>query len=105
MFIDFIKIINQVKEFEFLDKLFLALSFQALEPEDQEVLLEQIKTDPKLLNKIVRDYSKRKEFLKKGDDVGYCKYQTEEEKKLKEMVEKYLEEEKQKQIKKIITSI
>lgn len=105
MFIDFIKIIDQVKALDFPDKLFLALSFRALEPEDQDVLLEQVKTDPELLNKIVQDYSKRKEFLEKGDDVGYYKYQAEEEKRLKMMVEQYLEEEKQKQIKKINASI
>jgi len=104
-FIDFIKIINGIKKLNFRDKLFLILSFRALEPEEQNVLLGEVKTDYEFLNKIVQDYTKRKEFLEKGDDAGYYKYQTGEEKKLKKMLEQFLDEEKQKQIEKIKASI
>lgn len=105
MFLEFIQIVDKIKELAFPDKLFLALSFRALGPEEQEVLLEQLKTDPSLLNKITESYSRKKEFLEKGDDVGYYKYQQEEERRLKTMIEQHLEEEKKKQIKNLISHI
>lgn len=105
MLVDFINIIKQIKELSFSDKLFLTLSFRNLEIEERKILLEQIKNSPNFLNEIIKNYLKKKEFLEKGDDAGYYKYLQEEEKKLKMMTEQYLEEEKQKQIKKIISQI
>ncbi len=105
MFVDFISIIKQVKELAFPDKLFLAISFRALGQEERKILLEQIKSAPNFLNEIIKNYLKKKDFLEKGDDVGYYSYLEEEEKRLKTMVEEHLEKEKQKQIKQITSQI
>lgn len=105
MFIEFIKMIDGVKELNFPDKLFLTLSFRTLEPEYQKIFLEQLKSDPKLLETLIQNYARQKHFLETGDDEGYYQFQKEEEKKLKELAENFWEEERQKQIKNLKNKI
>jgi hypothetical protein len=96
MMIDFIKIIQPL-ELEFLDKLSLLISFTNLEPDDQKILIEEIKNNPELLNQIKQSYLEKKKLIEEEDIEGYQNYLLDEEGRLKKIIEDYLREQNQSQ--------
>jgi hypothetical protein len=75
----------------------LLISFTNLEPDDQKILIEEIKNNPELLNQIKQSYLEKKKLIEEEDIEGYQNYLLDEEGRLKKIIEDYLREQNQSQ--------
>lgn len=101
----FIKLIEQIKELSFSDKIFLFLSFRSLNKNEQESLFESLKFDPSLLKELIHSYLAKKEFILREDDKRLEEYNRREEKIIMSLIRDFIRNRDQEEIKKIKSKI